>query len=270
MNNKSIVIGRKGGNLNSNFIYTESLVGFYDIIWERFNRTDREFYLNEMNNSKGSILEIGTGTGRIFIHALEKGADIYGIDVSEVLQDYLKKRIDSKDHGRLKIADVRNFNFGKKFDLIIAPFRMFSHMLTVKDQLSALNCIHDHLTDKGRFIFDVFLPDLDRIRKGNGISLSDETEYVPGRMLQFFDASTPDYINQLQHVTFKYVWDEFDGKKEEVVEFPFRYFFRYELEHLIARSGMKLEKMYGDFEYGELCSDSKNLICVCSNCPNLD
>ena len=157
---------------------------------------------------------------------------------------------------------MRNFDFGKKFKLIIAPFRIFSHLITTDDHLSALRNIFNHLEKGGRFIFDVFLPNLKMIKEGNEDYLQFEGEYKPGKLLQRFESARPDYINQIQHVTFKYVWEE-NGIHEEIVEFPFRYFFRYELEHLIARSGLILKNMYGDFEYGKLDSKSNNMICVC-------
>ncbi|MFI5144940.1 MAG: hypothetical protein ACHQJ4_05030, partial [Ignavibacteria bacterium] len=175
-----------------------------------------------------------------------------------------KNKLDVNEHSRLIFADIRNFELNRKFNLIIAPFRMFSHVLTIDDQLSALKCVKKHLADKGRFIFDVFLPNLERIDKGNEYSLIFDGEYEPGKSVKRYESARPDYTNQLQHVLFKYEWDENGVLHNESMEFPFRYFFRYELEHLIARSGLKLDKMYGDFEYDEFCPESKNMVCVCS------
>jgi SAM-dependent methyltransferase len=217
-----------------------------------------------MMNSGGPVLEIGCGTGRIFTEAINKGVDIYGIDISKLMQNYLKKKIQRKDYFRLKLADVRKFNFGKGFNLIIVPFRMFSHLISVEDQLQALGNIHNHLRHGGRFIFDVFLPDLDLIKKGIENSIVFEGEHEPGKRLQRLQSSIPDYINQTQHVKFKDIWEETDGVHEDSFEFPMRYFFRYELEHLIARANLKLVKMNGDFHKNEINSSSKDMVCVCT------
>ncbi len=241
------------------------MVRFYDVMYERLlDKSNKEFYLNEISKSKGPVLEIGTGTGRIFIPSLNSGADMHGIDISEIMQKYLKERIEAKDHDRLILADVRDFQLSKKFDLIIAPFRIFSHLLTIDDQLSALKNIKDHLSDSGRFIMDVFLPNLEMINKGSEYSLVFDGEYEAGKNVKRYESGRPDYTNQLQYVLFKYVWEENDGLHDETIEFPFRYFFRFELEHLIARSGLKLDKMYGDFQYNEFSPSSKNMVCVCS------
>jgi SAM-dependent methyltransferase len=250
--------------MDNNFIYTKTMVRFYDLMYERIlDKSTREFYLNEINKTKGPVLEVGTGTGRIFLPALKAGADIYGIDISEVMQNYLKDKMYEKEHYRLKFADVRDFDLEQKFNLIIAPFRIFSHMLTIDEQLSALIHIKNHLSDGGKFIFDVFLPNLERIDKGNEYSLIFDGEYEPGKCVKRYESARPDYTNQIQHVMFKYEWDENDGLHNESIEFPFRYFFRYELEHLMARSGLNLDKMYGDFEYNEFGPQSKNMVCVC-------
>jgi SAM-dependent methyltransferase len=203
------------------------------------------------------------GQEGFFKRALDAGSDIYGIDISESMQNYLKQRIQTKDHFKLKFADVRNFDFSKKFNLIIAPFRIFSHLVTIEDQLSAMKNIYNHLETGGRFTFDVFLPDLSVIDKGINNSLQFEGEYAPGKLLKRYDSVVPDYVNQVLHITYRFVWED-DGLHEEINEFPFRYYFRYELEHLIARSYFKLDKMYGDFQYGELSNSSKNMVCVCS------
>lgn len=248
--------------MNNNFIYTDTMVRFYDIVTKDMARNDKNFYQNEIIKTSGKVLEIGTGTGRNFIPAINQGADIYGIDISRNMMNYLKKRIKPNEHSRIKFADIRNFDFGFKFELIIAPFNMFLHLLTIDDQLSALRNIYSQLSAGGVFIFDVFVPDLERVANGSNETLRFEGEYEPGKCFKWYDSAKPDYFNQTSHVSFKYVWEE-NGMHEEIIEFPFRYLFRFELEHLIARSGLQLEKMYGDFNYGELNSQSKNFVSVC-------
>ncbi len=51
--------------------------------------------------------------------------------------------------------------------------------------------------------------------------------------------------------------------KFDLIIAPFRFYFRYELEHLIKRSKLTLEKIWGDFEEGDLTGDSKEFIVVC-------
>jgi len=60
--------------------YPEFLARFYDLIYAKVrNGVDNEFYLRKIAAAKGPALEVGVGTGRIFIEALKRGADIYGV-----------------------------------------------------------------------------------------------------------------------------------------------------------------------------------------------
>ncbi len=47
-----------------------------------------------------------------------------------------------------------------------------------------------------------------------------------------------------------------------VFAFTFRYFFRYEVEHLLARSGFRVMELWGDFDCSELKDDSPEMIFV--------
>jgi ubiquinone/menaquinone biosynthesis C-methylase UbiE len=102
---------------------------------------DVQFYLKKIKQTKGPVLEIGVGTGRIFRRALAAGADIYGFDVSPSMLKYLKKNVAPSEYYRLSQQSAVDFIYDRQFDLIIAPFRVFSHIVHVDDQLLALqNC----------------------------------------------------------------------------------------------------------------------------------
>ncbi len=44
--------------------------------------------------------------------------------------------------------------------------------------------------------------------------------------------------------------------------FPLRYFFRYEVEHLLARCGFRVEETFGDFDRSPLRDNSPEMILV--------
>jgi hypothetical protein len=54
-----------------------------------------------------------------------------------------------------------------------------------------------------------------------------------------------------------------DGQVERnLFAFTFRYFFRYEVEHLLARSGFKVTELSGDFDGSALNNESPEMIFV--------
>jgi hypothetical protein len=90
-----------------------------------------------------------------------------------------------------------------------------------------------------------------------------EGEYKPGYKVRRYVSTVPDLINQTIGVNFHMEWEEADGLKHDDWSLPMRFFFRYELEHLIERSKFSGYKIFGDYNGGDLKADSKEFIVVC-------
>jgi len=244
--------------------YPDFVARFYETIYSKIRtRTDHEYYMKKILGNKGPVLEIGVGTGRFFIDALNKGADIYGTDISKNMIEKLKEKLDKKYYNRVLVQDARNLNLDKKFDLIIAPFRMFAHLIEVKDQLMVLNNIYDYLNKDGIFIFDIYVPDLRLLLEGIENLTDFKGEYEKGKKVKRIVSMKADLMNQVSHVKMKFVWEENNKEITKEWEFPMRYFFRYELVHLINQSKLKLKNIFGDYFEHELNSNSKDFIVVC-------
>lgn len=250
--------------MSASMDYPEYFAQFYDIIYDSIrSHVDTDFYLDRIKQAKGPVLEIGCGTGRFFSKAIKQGADIYGIDTSKSMVKFLFRKIDPVHHKRISIQGAADFSFPFRFDLIIAPFRVYSHLLTFEEQLSALNNAFDHLSDNGRLIFDLYVPDPGMLASGLTNIVDFEGEYMPGRKMSRTVTMKADIVNQISDITMVFKWDEENIQKMESWNFKFRFYYRYELEHLIARSKLTLEKIYGDFNGSDLTGDSKEFIVVC-------
>jgi hypothetical protein len=89
-------------------------------------------------------------------------------------------------------------------------------------------------------------------------------EHSPGRRLRRLVSSDPaDLARQTNHVRMSFVWDEDGSEQRGDWELDMRFFFRFELEHLVARSRLRLEAIHGDFEEGPLDADSREYVVVC-------
>lgn len=244
--------------------YPHFFARFYDTIYDHVrDATDHQYFIRKILNNSGPVLEIGVGTGRLFADALNHGANIYGIDISPAMLDILKVKLLEKDHHRISVQDIYTFKLDQKFDLIIAPFRVFMHLLTVEEQFKALEVVHSHLNPKGRFIFDLFIPNLKILHDGLDDVKDFEGEYEPGKKLIRYSSMNADPVNQISHVTFKLVWNEDGIEKTEEWKTDLRFFFRYEIEHLINQSKLKLVNIFGDFEENKLNESSKEFIVEC-------
>jgi SAM-dependent methyltransferase len=246
------------------FGYPENFARFYDLIYHRIrDEADADFFQNEACKVKGKVLEIGVGTGRHFMNAMERGVDIYGIDVSESMLNQLYGKLNRSEHYRVSRQNMIDFSFDFKFGLIMAPFRVIMHIPDKADQLRAINNVYDHLEKDGRFIFDTFIPDLKQLINGLKNVTDFEGEYEPGKKVRRIVSTEPDLLNQLINVTFRMEWEENGKPEHDDWTTPMRYFFRYELEHLVERSKFRKYRIIGDYKGSELNKDSKEFIVFC-------
>jgi len=237
--------------------YVES-AAYYDHLTPYRNRGDVQFWVNCAREARGPVLELGCGTGRVLIPCAQAGAAITGLDASPAMLRELRATLAGEPpevRARVTLADgdMRRFDLGQRFALITIPFRPFQHLVEVEDQLACLRTIHKHLTDKGRLVFDCFNPKFESMMDERR---SIETEDVPeitladGRkMRRAFRRTNHDVAKQVQDIELIYYVRHPDGREtREVHAFAMRYFFRYELEHLLARAGFEVEALYADYD----------------------
>ena len=244
--------------------YPASFARFYDLIYRQVrDGVDNEFFLKEISKTAGKVLEIGVGTGRLFLDALSSGADVYGIDISVPMLEVLGEKLNAEQRIRISEQNVVDFHFDFNFDLVIAPFRVLMHVMEKDDQLKALNNVCRHLSPGGRFIFDTFVPDLRQLVNPLDRFTDFDGEHVPGKRLKRTVSTQPDLIRQVIHVDFILEWEEDNGSREDRFTLPMRYYFRYEMEHLVERSEFSGYEIMGDYLGNELSDQSKEFVVVC-------
>jgi hypothetical protein len=162
---------------------------------------------------------------------------------------------------------MTRFDLGRSFALVTVPFRPLQHLITVGEQLRFLRCVHSHLQANGRLVFDVFQPDLRQLAgpvQPDEVEDTPETQLADGRTLRRtarFLAKNP--AEQSSDIEIAYYLREPNGQTRRLVQrFPMRYFFRFELEHLLARTGFEITALYGDFDKSRLGDDSPEMIVV--------
>jgi len=247
-----------------NDTYPEFFARFYDLIYSKIlTGQDTEYYLRKVRETKGPVLEVGTGTGRFFIKALNSGTDIYGIDISASMIDILKNRIPAKDHYRISVQNIIDFKSDRKFALILAPFRVFMHLMTIHEQINALDHVYEQLEFGGQFIFDLFVPNPEILANGINEVIDFEGEYAPGEKIKRIVSARYDLANQINHLSMRFEWTEKGKLQTGTWNTTMRLFFRYELEHLLNRTRFKQTNIYGDFNESRLTADSKEFVVVC-------
>jgi len=247
--------------------YPDFVARFYDAVYAQVrDGVDNAYYLEAMRAAGGPVLEIGVGTGRLFAEARRRGIDAWGIDTSPAMIERCRAKLAEAERGRVWVADATRLKSDQRFALIVAPFRVLSHVHGPDDQLRLLDAVREHLVPGGRFVFDLFVPDLKLLLEGVPETTDFDGEHAPGRRLRRTVSSSPaDLARQTSRVRMSFLWDEEDGERRGEWGFEMRFFFRFELEHLVARSKLTLEAIHGDFAGGPLAPDSREYVVVCRN-----
>jgi SAM-dependent methyltransferase len=244
---------------------------FYDALPFYNERRDAEFYLNAARQQGEPVLELGCGAGRVLLPTARAGIRVTGFDLSKPMLEKLRAKLAAETaeiRARVELihGDMTKLDLGRKFRLITMPFRPFQHLLTVEEQIACLEGVNRHFAPGGRLVFDFFQVDprgmFDPAFQKEGAPKSfdmpdgrhvDRTE----RIAAFHRAMQINDIELIHHVTHP------GGRKEKLVyAFPMRYFFRYEVEHLLARCGLRVVNEYGDYDASPLTDTSPDMIFV--------
>ena len=144
--------------------------------------------------------------------------------------------------------------WAKNSALVIIPFRPFQHLLEIEQQLSCLESVRKHLRgrdlENGRLILDVFQTDAERmhdpVHHAEGADHGIRDCRTGGRCGSAERVAAFHRAEQRNDVEMIFSVDAQGGKQERLVfAWTLRYFFRYEVEHLLARCGFRVRRSMG-------------------------
>jgi SAM-dependent methyltransferase len=137
---------------------------YYDV---SFDLDDTDFYSHHISSDGNSrVLELGCGTGRVLIPLSRKCASIVGVDKSQgmidICREKLKRSSISQHRAKVIHGDISRLELKTKFDLIIAPFRVFQNLEYDEEVDKVFSVIWNHLGSSGFCILNVFNPNAPR------------------------------------------------------------------------------------------------------------
>jgi SAM-dependent methyltransferase len=233
------------------------------------NLHDVPFYLDLAQRYGGPILEIACGTGRILLEVARKGIEIWGVDSSReqlaILTSKLEKEPESvRSLVKLFEDDMRTFVLDRKFRLVTIPFRPMQHMLTVDDQISALNAARSHLMPGGFLAFDVFFPDYSLLLQPSDKEILDVEWRDPGNdgqvVRRYFRRTSVDLLQQ--HFGGEFIFRTFENDRviqEERSQFTMSYYTYPQLLLLFRQCRLEIAGQYGGFT-GEPINVCKEMV----------
>ncbi len=219
---------------------------------------DVNFYVQHALRSKGPVLELGSGTGRVAWPIAQAGVEVVGLDLSQAMIRRAEARRESvpepfRELATFIQADMCKFGMDRQFSLAIIPFRAFQHLTTPQTQRDCLNAVHRHLATDARLIVDIFDPRLDMcLPRGHTAPLQRDSVIHPrtGNKVNIEVVNrTNDPLRQV--LTELWRFSEVDEKgnvrRQEEQTLTMRWTYRYEMAYLAEICGFQLDAEFSDF-----------------------
>ena len=133
-------------------LYTDD-AALYDIAfgWDVSSEVD---WLYERLGRPRTLLEPGCGSGRMLEAFERRGVGVAGIDVSERMLELARERLGAE--ADLRLADMADFDLGRRFDGAISPINTLLH-LTPEQLARHLDCMARHLATDGVYLVQLGL-----------------------------------------------------------------------------------------------------------------
>ena len=250
----------------------------YDLEHEHDER-DVRFYSDLMRRwSPTRVLDLACGSGRITLPlaklAQDIDYDIVGVDLSDAMLDRAREKL--RDLGlanpqrlRLVNGDMRTWETGERFDVVLITCSSITHLLTLDDQLAVWKRAFNLLLPGGRFVVDMTMPNLrafaDSFQTPPRALLEvdlDSGDTSTGRRLVRYKATTFDLFEQ--RATIRFFYDRFEGDDHDryLSDFESHVYFPRELALLFLHAGFAIDAVWGDYRFARPRSSSREIVMV--------
>ena len=232
---------------------------------------DVRFYRRLCRAAKGPVLEYGVGNGRIALPVARSGVEVVGVDLSRPMLADLSKQLEKEPAAvqlrvQLVHGDMRRVRLKRRFPLVIAPFNTILHLYERKDVEDFFARVREHLTPRGRFVFDFSLPrprDLvfDENRRYKAPRFRHPTT---GELTHYSERFEYDVLRQILLVSMEFKAAKAErsrsGRGLTTTALTHRQFFPQEMEALLHYNGFSGLEWSADFSDDEPDQDADSLI----------
>jgi SAM-dependent methyltransferase len=201
----------------------------------------------------GRALELAIGTGRVAVPLEEAGVRVAGIELSQPMIDQLRTKVDDQ---RLPVVlgDMTTAFVPGEFELAYLVFNGISNVLTQDAQIAVFSNVARHLVPGGRFLIELWVPDMQPRTLGPSASVfSAESGYLG---VDMFDPVAQRVVSH--HVHF----DPASGSTATVFRSPHRYVWPAELDLMARLAGFSLESRNGGWNHEPFAANSRNHVSV--------
>jgi SAM-dependent methyltransferase len=199
----------------------------------------------------GRVLELAIGTGRVAIPLAERGVPVTGIELSRAMVDQLRTKADEVAIP-VVVGDMATVRAHGEYALVYLVCNTISNLLTQAEQVECFRNAARHLVPGGRFVIELWVPELRRLPPGAPAAIF---RSEPG----YIGLDTFDVLNQ-QVVSHHFRFG--DGRAATVFRSPHRYVWPAELDLMAQMAGFELESRHADWTGAEFAADSPSHVSV--------
>jgi SAM-dependent methyltransferase len=199
----------------------------------------------------GAALEFAIGTGRVAVPLAERGVPVTGIELSVPMIDRLRTKADESTIP-VTVGDMATAVAPGKFALVYLVYNTISNLLTQAEQVACFRNAARHLTPGGRFVIELWVPQLRTLAPGQQATV---WQCEPG----YIGLDTYDVVHQ-RVVSHHFRFDEHGQAR--LFRSPHRYIWPAELDLMAQFAGFELETRHSDWAGTDFTAESRSQVSV--------
>lgn len=215
------------------------------------------FFERKLKEKYSSLLDVSCGNGRLHTFLRKSGFEVIGIDKSnELIISARRKFPEFKECYR--IADMRNFDLKRKFDVALSWFTSFGYYDDATN-LKILRRIGENLRRNGLFLLDIPNPEF-RIRRGARM-----WDYDYGKVLEIA-------YSKMQKINGRTYWmmkEKFYQKIDKDLKFleeinrKIRLYNEKEIYNFVRKAGFRVLEIFTSQTFDKMNENTNQMLVVC-------
>lgn len=199
----------------------------------------------------GRVLEFAIGTGRVAVPLAERGVPVTGIELSRPMIDQLRTKV-GEERIPVVVGDMATARAPGEYALVYLVFNTISNLLTQAEQVACFRNAARHLTPGGRFVIELWVPELRRLPPGQQATVwRSEPDYIA---LDTYDVLQQHAVSHHFHFG--------NDKQARLFRSPHRYIWPAELDLMAQLAGFELESRHADWAGTEFTAESRSHVSV--------
>jgi SAM-dependent methyltransferase len=199
----------------------------------------------------GRALEFAIGTGRVAVPLSGRGVPVVGIDISPAMIAQLRTKADEATIP-VVFGDMATTVASGRYALVYLVYNTISNLLTQAEQVACFRNAARHLTPGGRFVVELWAPELRKLPPGQqAVVWQSKPGYIG---LDIYDVLRQHVVSH--HFRFG------EDRQAQLFRSYHRYIWPAELDLMAQLAGFELESRHADWAGSVFTAESRSHVSV--------